>query len=307
VVPLYRALIQRGAPPAAAMAFMVATPELGVDAVLLSVPLLGVEMAVIRVVAAALVALLVGVVVGGLARRWNGDAVAPATRGEETPPAAGARWRRAIGFGFGELVDTTAPWILLGLAIAALADPLIDPGALGGMHRAAQVVIFALLGVPTYVCASGATPLVAVLLFKGVSPGAALAFLLTGPATNATTFGIVGKLHGRRVAAAFSAAILTLSVGLGLLVDALWPDLTGPGREALATHHDHGFVKPACLALLGVVYLLAFLRRGPRAFFGEIAVTAPADGEGEASVCGGQAVSDPPRACCHGEAGKAHE
>ena len=45
----------------------------------------------------------------------------------------------------------------------------------------------ALFGMPAYVCASGATPLVAVLIYKGASPGAVLAFLLTGPATNITT------------------------------------------------------------------------------------------------------------------------
>ncbi|MGW8180707.1 MAG: permease, partial [bacterium] len=66
VVPLYRTLIRKGAPPTAAMAFLVATPELGLDAVLVSIPLLGTKMTVLRVLAAALVALFVGRFVGGL-------------------------------------------------------------------------------------------------------------------------------------------------------------------------------------------------------------------------------------------------
>ena len=37
-------------------------------------------------------------------------------------------------------------------------------------------VCFALLGLPLYVCASGATPLAAAIIFAGASPGAAVAF-----------------------------------------------------------------------------------------------------------------------------------
>ena len=66
VLPLYESLIRRGAPVAAAMAFFVATPELGLDAVLLSFPLLGESLTVARVVSAFIVALAVGVAVGAL-------------------------------------------------------------------------------------------------------------------------------------------------------------------------------------------------------------------------------------------------
>ena len=66
VVPVYRALIQRGVPASAAMAFLIATPEFGLDAITLSLPMLGFEMTVVRLVAAAIVALTVGWVVGRL-------------------------------------------------------------------------------------------------------------------------------------------------------------------------------------------------------------------------------------------------
>ena len=57
VVPLYRTLVAKGAPPAAAMAFLVATPELGLDAILLSIPLLGPDVTVLRLVTAGAAAL----------------------------------------------------------------------------------------------------------------------------------------------------------------------------------------------------------------------------------------------------------
>ena len=56
--------------------------------------------------------------------------------------------------------------------------------------------------------------LVAVMLAAGVSPGAAMAFLLTGPATNITTFGTLNQLHGPKVAWSFSIAMSFSAIGL---------------------------------------------------------------------------------------------
>ena len=64
VVPLYRSLSQQGVPPAAGLAFLVATPELGLDALIVSLPLLGLDMTLARLIAAALIAWLVGTLLG---------------------------------------------------------------------------------------------------------------------------------------------------------------------------------------------------------------------------------------------------
>lgn len=264
VVPVYRSLLQRGVPAAAAMAFFIATPELGVDAILLSWPLLGPEMTVLRVLSAALVAWLVGWWVGGRARRIGGEG------GAEAAPhgSATARLWGGLRTGFGELVDTTAPWIGLGLLIAALIEPWIDPSALTAIPGPAQVLLFAAIGVPVYVCASGATPLVAALLAKGLSPGAALAFLLTGPATNATTFGVLAQEHGRATAARFAAAMLVLAIGLGLMVDLTLPQLRGVA--GVQPHAGHGpLADVAAWGLVGL-FLLSFVRQGPHAFFARL-------------------------------------
>jgi uncharacterized membrane protein YraQ (UPF0718 family) len=266
VVPLYRALVQRGAPTTSAMAFLVATPEIGLDAVLLSIPLLGGPFAGLRVVAAALLALLIGIVVGRLAKPLASTAAemtvdAPATASFAT------RVREGLKLGLGEVVDHTGPWILLGLGVAAAAAPLVEESWLTETAPSLQVMLFAVVGVPAYVCASGATPLVAVLLFGGVSPGAALAFLLTGPATNITTFGVLAKLHGRFVAVAFSLVMVTASVGLGLVANWVFHDFKPHGVETLHDHSGSTF-QQVCLVLLTLVLLASFFRRGPRRFVG---------------------------------------
>ena len=267
VVPVYRGLIRRGAPPAAALGFFVATPEIGLDAVLLSVPLLGAHLTLARVVGAGLVAVAVGWLVGRNLPTLDAS-LEPAGA---TPPFANRAANRvaaALRLGFGEVVDATAPWIAFGLLVAAIAHPLLDTSALGGIPRLLQVPAFALLGLPIYVCASGATPLVAMLIAHGASPGAALALLLTGPATNVTTFGMLRDLHGKRLAISFGVAVAGLAIGFGWLVDALWQaNATIP---PLAPHVDHDDLGGFAALALAMVFAGSVVRTGPRAFLAAV-------------------------------------
>ncbi|MDE2764586.1 MAG: permease [Gemmatimonadota bacterium] len=267
VVPLYRSLIRRGAPPAAAMAFLVATPELGLDAVLLSIPLLGPRVTVLRLVTAALVALLVGWWVGG--RLKKAERADEGSRPPGETPSTRERLVAALRTGTGEVVDHTAPWIVLGLGVAALVTPFLESGWLGGLPPVADVFLFALLGFPTYVCAASATPLVAAFLATGLSPGAGIAFLITGPATNISTLGLISSLHGRRAAVAFAAVMVTLAVVAGIAVNTAFGTLPVPSLEAL-TEDPPGLLQLVSLVLLGGLFLGSVVRRGPRRFVGEL-------------------------------------
>ena len=284
VIPVYRSLVLQGVPAAAAMAFFVATPELGLDALFLSVPLLGGQMTLIRIVCAVTVALFVGVLVGRLASRLHVHGVAGAVGQAPRPESLGERLREAGRVGFGEMVDATLPWILLGLALASVLEPFFRGPTLGlsSLPDSVEVVVFALLGMPIYVCASGATPLVAVLLTYGVSPGAAMAFLITGPATNVTTFGVLSTLHGRRIALLFAAAIAAISVTLGILTNLVLPSVALPPLDDL--HVRSGAVHAlqiACLAAIGLLFAASLLRQGPRRFVAQILVVDDTDDEHE--------------------------
>ena len=267
VVPVYRTLVVQGVPASAAMSFLVATPELSLDAVLISLPLLGGPFTAVRVACAALVALLIGWGIGRLVRPPAVPRPTAEERDADRP--LGQRVIAGLRVGLGEVVDDTAPWIVLGLGVAALIDPLVSADWLARIPPAVEVGLFALLGIPTYVCASGATPLVAVLIFKGASPGAALAFLLTGPATNLTTFGVLSRLHGVRVALWFGLGIMALALALGYAVN-LALDL--PPALAVDEVGGHGWwsLEGVSLCALCALCALSLLRRGPRAFVGEI-------------------------------------
>lgn len=269
VAPLYRSLVLQGVPATAAMAFLVATPGLGLDAILISWPLLGGELALARLVAALALALLVGLLIG----RWAGSQRVAAPAPVELPAVVrGNVWSRVrpgLRYGFGELVDHVGPWFVFGLVVASLVESMISASWLAVLPWGVDVVFFALLGMPTYVCASGATPFAAVLIHKGVSPGAALAFLLVGPALNITTFGVLAETHGRKTALAFAGAILGLAVGMGMLVNELLGDA---GALALheAVEESPGLVSLSCLVALVFLFSLSVLRQGPRAFVGQV-------------------------------------
>ena len=263
VVPVYRSLVMQGVPATAGMAFLVATPELSLDALLISLPLLGGEMTVARVVAAGFVALAIGWLLG----RFVPSRAAPGAAAAAASPGAGERLAK-FRESFRDVVDATAPWILVGLGLAAVVEPSHSAWADLLPAGFGQVELFALLGMPVYVCASGATPLVAILVYKGVSPGAALAFLLTGPATNVTTFGILSQLHGRRTALAFGAGIACLAVLAGHAVNALGPEL--PGTPLHRGHSASTGLQEISLAALALVAAWSLLRRGPRGFVGQL-------------------------------------
>ena len=267
VVPLYRSLIQRGAPPTAAMAFLVATPELGLDAVLLSIPLLGPQVTILRLATAALVALLVGWLVGGrikAALRAEEQTVSP-----DYAPSLATRLGGALRTGTGEVVDHTAPWIILGLGVAALVTPFLESGWLGSLPPVADVFLFALLGFPTYVCAASATPLVAAFLATGLSPGAGIAFLITGPATNISTLGLLSSLHGRRAAIAFAAVMFTFAVTSGVAINTAFGALSVPSLAALM-EETPSVIQLGSLVLLAGLFLRSIVRRGLRSFVGEL-------------------------------------
>lgn len=314
VVPLYREMIRQGASIAAAIAFLIATPELEIAAVVLTWQLLGPELAMGRVVMAALLALGVGMLVARLARKAT-EALPPAPAEEATTAEPlGTRLAAALRFGFGPAIDNTATWILMGLLLSALLAPYIHQDWIAALPPGLDVPIAALLGLPLYVCATGSTPLAAILLAQGVSPGAALALLLTGPATNVTTFGMLGRLHGRKVAVTFAAAMWVGTVLLGYAANALLPAPTRPGF--LAEHHHGSWLQYASLSALALLFTVSLLRQGVRPFL-ERLYESPANLElGMARDCCApvEPVITVPKGCCdhdhgdhdHGKHGHAH-
>ena len=184
----------------------------------------------------------------------------------------------AVQFGYGPAVDSTATWILTGLLLSAMLMPYVDRDWIAALPTGIDVPIAALIGLPLYVCATGSTPLAAMLLVQGLSPGAVLALLLTGPATNVTTFGVLARLHGTRTALVFVVSMWLGAVLLGYLANWL---ITVPEMSAFGEHaHESPF---AWVWLWGValVFGWSLLRQGVRPFLERLFESPANMGHGE--------------------------
>ena len=287
VLPFYRSLVEKGVPPAAALGFLIATPELGLDAFLLSFPLLGADLAITRLVVAALVAVLTGWLISGYFERKNPTqaAVAAPNQPEEALGSFQDKVRNSMRFGFGEFVDDILPWVILGVGIATIAEPVMEVAAFGSIPDFLEVPLFALIGIPVYVCASGATPLGAVLLHKGLSPGALIAFLMTGPATNISTFGVLRSMHSSRAAWVFALSVFGLSVCSGWLVNGVLGPNQGIEIHAWAEEHSSWW-QVLSIFLVGLLLVSCLSRIGPRGFLAIIVPGLPVSVTGDGAACG---------------------
>jgi len=236
VLPAAVGLRKDGASKGATVSFLIATPETGPDSVAISYALLGPIMAVARPVTAILSAIVSGLLTNifilGEKQTTPVETQAPACASGcsdhcsvEKPRQQGALAARAwdgVRYGFTEILDDIALWLAIGLVIAGVLSALVEPKALGayGSGIGAMLVMLA-VGVPIYVCATASTPIAAGLIAVGVSPGAALVFLLAGPATNIATLGVVGKDLGVRALAGYLLGISLSAVASGLILDAL--------------------------------------------------------------------------------------
>ena len=269
VVPLYEGLVKQGVSTAAAVAFLIATPELGIDAVLLSVPLLGAPFTIVRVAAASAVALVVALIMARLSPSRAASRALPIAVADVAAPTLRRRLETAMRSGFGDMVDHTAPWILVGLIIAALVGPSMEGSWMTHLPVGVDVLLFAAIGLPLYVCASASTPLVAVLVAAGVSPGAGLALLITGPATNMATVGILSRLHGARFAYAFAVAMIVAAIAVGLLVNVALPAASMPTLSQSSLDRTSP-LELLSVSVLAALYAASLLRRGARGFLGEL-------------------------------------
>ncbi len=125
-------------------------------------------------------------------------------------------------YGFVEIADDILFALLVGVTLGGMLFLAIPSDLMSHEYaRWLSYPVMVLVGIPLYICASASTPIAAALVAKGVSPGAVLIFLMTGPATNTGTIAIIVSQFGTRFASIYVAAVIAVTVVLGLAIDAL--------------------------------------------------------------------------------------
>lgn len=232
-------LRKQGANTGATTAFLISTPESGVDSISITYALLDPIMTVARPLVAFITASVAGITENLFSytpdrKTFLPDRSCPVDGccdGIDCPPEEHRRHhtffgkiRAGLGYAFGDLWGDIASWFFIGLLLAGAITTLI-PDDLFGRYLGASLPAMLLMlavGIPLYICASSSTPIAAALILKGVSPGAALVFLLAGPATNMATLTVLFGTLGKRATAIYLTSIAVCSVLFGLLVDQIY-------------------------------------------------------------------------------------
>ncbi len=224
VIPVSMSLYKHGAGRGATIAFLLSTPQTGIDSIFVTYSLLGPVFAVVRPVAA----LITGIVGGALVDVGSTTTAAPgdgAVCDDACCRPGGAR-RRLVGgmkYAFVTLPRDIGPAMFVGLVIAAVISALVPDGYFAGVIGTGigAMLVMMVIGIPVYVCATASVPIAAAMILKGVTPGAALVFLMTGPATNAASFTTIWRVLGGRTALLYMASVAGCSLAAGLGLDYL--------------------------------------------------------------------------------------
>lgn len=154
--------------------------------------------------------------------QFDTGATAQDQAGARAEPNLGEVVAHILRYGFIEIADDILLALLLGIALGGLLFLAIPSELMSHEHaRWLSYPAMVLFGLPLYICASASTPIAAALVAKGLSPGAALVFLMTGPATNTGTIAIILSQFGARFASIYVAVVIAVTLALGIAIDLL--------------------------------------------------------------------------------------
>jgi len=223
VIPTGAALYKNGASKGGTVSFLISTPQTGVDSILATFSLMGLPFAIVRPLAALVTGITGGLVTSVATKNELNDR--PVREQEEQKKSLSRKISDVFRYGFVDFIQDISKWLVIGLVLAAAISVLIpdDFFELINMAPVLQMLLILVVSVPLYICATGSIPLAAVLILKGISPGAAFVLLMAGPATNAATITMIAKVLGKRSLLSYLSVIIAGAMGTGLLIDFVLP------------------------------------------------------------------------------------
>lgn len=281
MLPAAASLRKQGANKGATTAFLISTPESGVDSIAVTYALLDPVMTIVRPVAAFCTAVFAGIAENTLFwekedRQVVVDRSCPVDGccdGVDCPDEVHRHHHTykeklvaGLRFSYQDVWGDIAVWFFIGVFIAALITVLVPDEVMstflgGGLS---SMLVMLVVGIPLYICATASTPVAAALILKGVSPGAALVFLLVGPATNVTSLSVLLGILGKKSTLLYLASLSFCAVLFGLGVDWLYQFLNISPRAILGEATE---VIPVSLRWISTFVLLGFSIKPLRVYF----------------------------------------
>jgi len=240
VIPVTVSLKKSGANNGAATAFLTSTPQTGVDSIFVTFSLLGPVFAIFR----PIIALITGVIAGLAVNLLGNDAENPADEEISCPHCASQKVEtesechsceheilssrgkifEIFRYGFLTIPTDVAKPLMLGILIAGIISALVPNDFFASKLGTGlmPMLVMMLIGIPMYVCSTASIPIAAALIMKGISPGAAFVFLITGAATNAAGIITIWKVLGKSVAVIYVSTVIVVALLSGFLLNFIY-------------------------------------------------------------------------------------
>jgi uncharacterized protein len=267
VLPMAASLKKQGASNGATTAFLISTPESGVDSISITYALLDPLMTVARPLAAFFSAITAGLIQNFFSppaqtewlqesgsRKLDSCCTTPLSPPVPPNQSFANKIRTGIRYTTGDLWQDIALWFLAGILLSGVITVLV-PETLLATHGTGfpAKLLMLVVGIPLYTCASASTPIAAALILKGMSPGAALIYLLVGPATSMASLTVLTGLLGRKATLRYLAALSGSAVLCGVLLDLTYNALD---ISAQAVAGQAAEIIPYPLQLAGALLLM---------------------------------------------------
>lgn len=224
VIPTGISFFKNGAAKGPTNSFLISTPQTGVDSILVTYSMLGLPMAIIRPV----IAFISGIFGGAVTNVFDNspkEVISQNEQSKEEKLGNLASLKKMFRYAFVTFLQDISKWLVIGLLLAALMSVIIPENFFTQYidNEYLSMLIVLVASVPLYICATGSVPIAAVLIAKGLSPGAAIVFLMAGPATNAATMTVIGNVMGNRALWSYLASIIGGAILFGVLVNEFLP------------------------------------------------------------------------------------
>jgi uncharacterized membrane protein YraQ (UPF0718 family) len=224
VIPVAASLRQSGASKGATSSFLITAPQIGVDSIFVTYALLGPIFAIFKPIAAFISGIIGGILVTVFSKEAKIDPLEEHTLcddGCSIPQESKNKIKDAFIHGFVTIPKDIGLPLMVGLFIAGVMAAILPETFFAETIGTGIIAMLIVLGfsIPFYVCATASVPVAAALIATGVSPGAALVFLMAGPATNAATITTIWKILGRTTTIIYLIVMAITALISGLLLD----------------------------------------------------------------------------------------
>ncbi len=262
VIPTGLSFYKNGASRGSTVSFLISTPQTGIDSIMVTYSLLGLPFAILRPLIALFTGIGGGLITNRITRKEKDQDIASDGQNQNLPPGLFPKIKQMFRYAFVEFLQDIMGWLVVGLMIAALMAVLIPDDFFAGKtnNDFLEMLIVLIAAIPVYICATASVPVAAILMLKGLSPGAALVLLMAGPATNAATITMIARVLGRKALSSYLISIIGGALIFGTIINNFLP-----GEWFLVPqhimNHDHEILPP-WLSYISAASLIVLIING---------------------------------------------